>query len=92
MDITDQVMQKYCAESGLKIENVVKDSFHSLIKVNDKLEIIFLVLIKTPEDTDVHGVTNSISWHDIEAIMQDVKQTGKLKKEKRSGAKYLQKD
>jgi hypothetical protein len=92
MDITDQVLQKYCTENRVEFTNVVKDSFHSLTKINGKLEIIFLVLTKTPENTDVRGVTNLISWHDIEAIIQDVKKTGKLKKDKWSGMEYLQKD
>jgi hypothetical protein len=92
MDITEQVLQKYCGESGVKRVDVVQDSFHSLTKTNGALEIIFLVLKKTPENTDVHGATMTIQWHDIEAIIQDVKKTGKLKKEKWSGMEYLQKD
>jgi hypothetical protein len=92
MDITEQVLQKYCSERGMKSADVIQDSFHSLTKTNDALEIIFLVLTKTTGNTDVHGVTNVISWHDIEAIIRDVKKTGKLKKEKRSGVEYLQKE
>jgi hypothetical protein len=95
MDITDQVLKKYCAESSVAFTNVVKDSFVSLTKTNDALKIEFCILKRDERasgDITIHGTTNIISWRDIEAIMQDVKQNGKLKKEKRSGTEYLQKD
>jgi hypothetical protein len=92
LDITDQVLQKYCAESDVEFTNVVKDSFHSLMKTNGNLGVIFLVLTKSSGNTGVHGVTNIVSWHDIKAIMADVKKNGKSKKEKWSGTEYLQKD
>ena len=88
-------MQKYCAESGVKRADIVKDSFVSLTKTNDALRIDFVILrrgLKSPDSIDDGDGIAIISWHDIEAIMQDVKKTGKLKKEKRSGTEYLQKN
>jgi len=95
MDITEQLLQKYCAESGVKRTNVIQDSFVSLTKTNDALRIDFVILrrgLKSPDSIDDGDGIEIIPWHDIEAIMQDVKKTGKLKKEKWSGVEYLQKD
>jgi hypothetical protein len=95
LDITDQVLQEYCAESGVSFTNVTKDSFVSLTKTNGALQILFgIVRIgeRGPGDITAHDATMTISWHDIEAIMQDIKQNGKLKKEKWSGTEYLQKE
>ena len=95
MDITDQVLQKYCAETGVAFTNVIKDSFVCLTKTNGLLQIGFGILKRNergPGDITAHDATMTISWHDIEAIMADVKKNGKLKKEKWSGTEYLQKD
>lgn len=95
MDITDQVFQKYCVESGVAFTNVTKDSFVSLTKNNGALQILFGIIIigeRGPGTINHHDAAMTISWHDIEAVMQDVKNTGKLKKEKWSGVEYLQKD
>ena len=95
LDITDQVIQKYCLETGLASTNFVKDSFVSLKKYDGALEIAFGILSRGergPGTINNYGTTMPISWHDIEAIMADVKKNGKLKKEKRSGMEYLQKD
>ena len=95
LDITDQVLLKYCAESGVPFSDIVKDSFHSITKTNDALEIIFVVLKRGLRGTgtiDADGGTEIISWHDIETIIQDVEKNGKLKKEKWSGMDYLQKN
>jgi hypothetical protein len=43
LDITDQVLQKYCAKSGVAFTNVIKDSFASLTKTNDAVQIDFVV-------------------------------------------------
>ena len=95
LDITDQVLQKYCAKSGVDFTNVVKDSFAWIKKSNNELQIAFIILNREergPGTITSHGTTMTISWHDIEVIMQDVKKAGKLKKEKWSGTEYLQKD
>jgi hypothetical protein len=95
LDITDQVLKKYCAESGVDFTNVTKDSFVSLTKTNETLQILFgIVKIgeRGPGDVTAHDATMTISWRDIEAIMANVKKTGRLKKEKWSGTEYLQKD
>jgi hypothetical protein len=95
LDITDQVLQKYCAESGVDFTNVIKDSFVSLTKTNGALQILFGIIKieeRGPGWISDHDATLTISWHDIEAILADVKKTGKLKKEKNSGVEYLQKD
>jgi len=95
LDITDQVLQKYCEESGVDFTNVTKDSFVCLIKTNGVLQIGFGILKRNergPGDITAHDATMTISWHGIEVIMADVKQNGKLKKEKWSGTEYLQKD
>jgi hypothetical protein len=95
MDITDQILQRYCAQSGVAFTNVTKDSFVSLIKTNDDVQIEFGIVKRNergPGDITAHDATMIISWHDIEAIMSDVKTTGKLKKENQSDFEYLQKD
>ncbi len=95
MDITEQMLQKYCAESGVKRADVIQDSFVSLTKTNNTLRIDFSILkrnVRALGDYMANGATMTISWHDIEAIMQDVKKTGKVKKEKQSGVEYLQKE
>jgi hypothetical protein len=95
MDITDQLLKKYCAESGVAFTNIIKDSFVSLTKTNGSLQILFGIIKigeRGPGWISDHDATMTISWHDIEAIMADVKKTGKLKKEKWSGTEYLQKD
>ena len=95
LDITDQLLQKYCAESGVDFTNVIKDSFVSLTKTNGALQILFGIIKvgeRGPGTTNAHDATMTISWRDIEAIMADVKKNGKLKKEKWSGTEYLQKD
>jgi hypothetical protein len=95
LDITDQVLQKYCASSGVAFTNVTKDSFVSLTKTNETLQILFgIVKIgeRGPGDVTAHDATMTISWRDIETIMADVKKNGKLKKEKWSGTEYLQLD
>lgn len=95
MDITGQIFHKYCAESSVNITNILNDSFVSLVKTSDGLHIFFGVLsrnVRGPGDYMAEDASVTISWHDIEAIMADVKKTGKVKKEKWSGMEYLQKD
>ena len=93
MDITEQVLLKYCADNGIKRANVIQDSFVSLTRTKDVLQITFGVLKEDEKgNSTAQDTTNTISWHDIETIMSNVKQTGNLKKEKWSGVEYLQKD
>ncbi len=44
LDITDQVLQQYCTETGLAFTNFVKDSFASLNETDNALEIPFGIL------------------------------------------------
>ncbi|HXF10261.1 MAG TPA: hypothetical protein VN625_05710 [Desulfuromonadaceae bacterium] len=95
LDITDPVLQKYCAENGVIFTNVIKDSFASIIRTNNDVQILFNIIKigeRGPDTINAHDATMTISWHDIEAIMDDVKKNGKLKKEKWSGIEYLQKE
>jgi hypothetical protein len=96
MDITDQVLQKYYAGTGLGLTNFMWDSFVSLTKTNDSIRIEFVSTKGRPGGEGFFSTAFdchlTISWHDIDAIIQDVKQNGKLKKEKWSGFEYLQKD
>jgi len=95
VDITDQVLQKYCAENGVEFTNIIKDSFVSLTKTNDALQIPFCIMRwgeRGPDTCMSHDAFITVSWGDIESIIQDVKKTGMLHKEKRSGVEYLQKD
>jgi hypothetical protein len=95
MDITDQVLRKYCAESDVAFTNVVNNSFTSITKTNSAVQIEFGILKRGERGLgtiNIHDASMTISWHDIEAIMADVKRTGKLKKEKWSGVEYLQKE
>lgn len=95
MDITDQVLQKYSAESGVELTNIIKDTFVYLTKSNAALKIDFSIINigeRGPGTKNMHHGTEMISWRDIEAIMQDIKKTGTLKKEKWSGTEYLQKE
>ncbi len=94
LDITDQVLQKYCADSGVNFTNVIKDSFVALTKTNGALQILFGIIKigeRGPGSINDHDASLTISWHDVEAIMQDVKKNGKAQKEKWSGFEYLQK-
>jgi hypothetical protein len=95
VDITDQAFQKYSAETGVEFTNIIKDSFVSLTKTNDSILILFGIIRigeRGPGTITDHDAYLMLSWHDIEAIIQDVKKTGTLHKEKRSGVQYLQKD
>jgi hypothetical protein len=97
LDITDQVLKKYCSESGVAFTNIVKNTFDTLTKTNNAVQIDFVILKRNVRSSgDIMGDdgTLTISWHDIEAIMQDVKKTGKLQNEKWSGVEfeYFQKD
>jgi hypothetical protein len=95
LDITEQVLKKYCVETGVAITNITKDPFGALRKKDGVVEMDFAILRRNergPGDITIHGTTLTISWHDIEAIMADVKKNGKLKKEKWSGTEYLQKE
>jgi hypothetical protein len=88
MDITDQIFGKWCAESSVDFTNIIKDGIVSLTKTNGAVQIDFGILKRDergPGDITAHGATTTISWHDIEVIMQDVKK-------KCSGTEYLQKD
>jgi hypothetical protein len=67
----------------------------ALIETNNLVRIGFSSAKIRPGSKDIWDAFDSkqmISWNDIEAIVQDVKLSGKLKKEKRSGTEYLQKD
>jgi len=96
MDITDQVLQKYYAGTGFGLTNFMWDSFVSLTKTNNSIRIEFSSTKGMPGGKDFYSTAfdchQIISWNEIDAIMQDVKQNGKLKKEKWSGTEYLQKD
>jgi hypothetical protein len=94
VDITDQVLQQYCAESSVDFTNIIKDSFDSLTKTNDSLVFSFGIIRigeRGPGTINDHDAFLTISWRDMEAIIQDVKKTGTLRKEQRSGVVYLQK-
>lgn len=95
VDITDQVFQKYCAESGVDFTNIIKDSFVTLTKTNSSLGILFGIIRigeRGPGTITDHDAFLTIAWRDVEAIIQDVKETGTSHKEKWSGMEYLQKD
>jgi hypothetical protein len=95
VDITDQVLMKWCAESGVALTNISKDPFVSLTKSNEVLQISFVILkrnVRGPGDIMGAGATAIVSWSDIEAIIQDVKKNGKVEHEKRSDFEYLQKN
>jgi hypothetical protein len=93
MDITDQVLLKYYAGTGMGLTNY--GGLNSLDKTNGSIQIEFIsakIRPGTKNIWDGFGCFETLSWNEIEAIMQDVKQNGKLKKEKWSGTEYLQKD
>ncbi|HXI69443.1 MAG TPA: hypothetical protein VNN22_03690 [Verrucomicrobiae bacterium] len=95
MDITDQVLIKYYTETGMSPTNFLWDSFGTLSKTNDSIQILFgskRIRAGTNNIWEWFDSTMTISWQDIEAIMTDIKKNGKLKKEKWSGTEYLQKD
>lgn len=92
MDITDQVLSKWCSESGTPLGNVVQNSFVGLSKTNNALRLDFVLLKNAPEATEAGDGIAIISWRDLESIIQEVKKSGKLQKEKWSGVEYLQKE
>jgi len=96
MDITDQLLLKYYAGTGMGLTNFMWDSFVSLTKTNNSIRIEFVSTKGMPGSNDfirtAFGCHLTITWNEIDAIIQDVKQNGKLKKEKWSGFEYLQKD
>ena len=96
MDITDQVLMKYYAGTGMGLTNFMWGSLGSLTKTNNLIQIPFGSSKGMPGSKEFFPTAFdchlTISWRDIEAIMADVKKNGKLKKEKWSGFEYLQKD
>ncbi len=94
MDITDQVFQKYYVDKGLNLTNFL--GFNSLNKTNGEIQILFGCTKGRPGSKEFLATafdsTLTISWNEIGLIMNDVKKNGILKKEKRSGFEYLQKD
>jgi hypothetical protein len=95
LDITDQVLQRYCAESGVDFTNIIKDSFTAVNKSDGFLKIDFGIVRRGergPGTVNAHDASVRLSWKDIESIIQDVKKNGKAKHEKRSGFEYWRKD
>ncbi len=95
VDLTDQILLKWCAASGVEFTNITKDPFVSLKKTNDALQIDFVILkrgARGPGDIMAGDGTAIIQWPEIESIIRDVKTNGKRKIEKRSGFQYLQKE
>jgi len=95
MDITDQVLLKYYTGTSFGLTNFMWDSFVSLTKTNGSIKIEFSsdkIRAGSKNIWDPFDSTMTISWNEIDAIMQDVEQNGKLKKEKWSGTEYMQKD
>jgi len=95
MDITDQVLENWCGKNGVQVTNIIQDSFVGLIKTNNVLRFDFGIIkrgLRGPDTIDAADGTAMISWSEVAEIIQDVKKTGKLKKEKWSGVEYLQKD
>ena len=96
MDITDQMLLKYYAGTGLGLTNFMWDTIGQLIETNSLIRAEFGSSKGMPGDRDFYSSAFScyltISWDEIDAIMQDVKQNGKPKKEKWSGFEYFQKE
>lgn len=95
MDITDDVLKKYCVKSGVAFTNIIKDSYASLIETNGLLQIDFGIIktgLRGEGSIDAEDGAFVVSWDEIKSIMAEVKKTGKLKKEKWSGVEYFQKE
>jgi hypothetical protein len=96
MDITDQILMRFYAGTGMGLTNFMWDTIGSLVKTNGAIQVEFCSSKGMPGDINFYssafGCHLTISWHDIEAIMVDVKKNGKLKKENWSGVEYLQKE
>ena len=95
IDITEELLQKYSAKSGVQLSDIMPDSFTGLTKTNDLLRIELGIIKRNergPGDMTTHDGTLMISWEVIKLIIQDVKKNGKLKTEKWSGIQYLQKE
>jgi hypothetical protein len=93
MDITDQVLMKYYNGTDMSLTNW--SGYNSLDKTNGSILITFGSAKIRPGSKNIwdgFDCFQTISWNEIDAIMQDVKQNGKLKMEKWSGTEYLQKD
>ncbi|HEX3623839.1 MAG TPA: hypothetical protein VH280_00280 [Verrucomicrobiae bacterium] len=94
-DITEQVFQRYFAESGVKREDIQQDTIVSLLETNGEIEINFGILkknVRSPGDIMAGDGNEIISWNDIKAMSADVKKNGKLEKERSSGFDYFKKD
>jgi hypothetical protein len=94
LEITDQIYRQYCARTGVAFADIMTNSFHSITQTNDSLLFKFSIRETDPTLNPAfwRGTTFTISWQDIDAIIQDVKKNGKAKKEQRSGAEYLKLD
>lgn len=93
LDITEQVFQKYYAGTGLGMTNFC--GFNTIIKTNGSIWILFGSSRIRPGSKNIWDPFDcemTVAWNEISAIMQDVKENGKFKKEKWSGFEYLQKD
>jgi hypothetical protein len=91
MDITDQVLEKYYAGTGMGLTNFLWDSFHSLSTTNEHVQIIFCSFRRNWLQ-DGFDCTLSTSWRGLDEIIEEVGKTGKMKREKWSGFEYLQKE
>jgi hypothetical protein len=93
MDITDDIFRIFCTNTGVSFTNIQRDNgFVGLIETNDSVQIDISFWRKhegAPTWSDSTNAIFTISWGDIDRVLEDVKKNGKMRKEKRSGIEYL---
>jgi hypothetical protein len=93
MDITGQLLERWCAQSGVELTNVMQDSFVELTRTNEALRIGFGIVkrnLRGPGTIDTGDGIAVVSWEEIRQAMREVRRQGKLKKDKSSGVEYLE--
>ena len=95
LDITEDVLDRYCRESNLTSTNIMKDSLVGITQTNDVLRIDFVILKfglhGEGSINDADGI-EFISWPEVQVIMDAVKAKGSVKREKWSGFEYLERE
>jgi len=89
LDVTDQILLRYSAASGVPMKNMIADSFVWLTQSNDAVTITFSVV---DSSNRAAGADAAVPWKVLEGITADVGTNGTWKTEKWSGVRYMRKD
>ena len=86
MDITVQILKRWCAQSGVALTNVMQNTLVDLTQTNGVLHLGFGIIkrgLRGPGTIDTDDGTATITWDEIRQMMEEARKDGKLKKTKR---------